>query len=83
MNPRLRKLTNNFHRLDSGNLIIWFSYETPIAFYDRELEFFLARRADHQDLHNTQAHLNYLDDPPSRRVPRLSFETALAKALEA
>lgn len=32
MKIKLVKITNNFNKLIIGDTIIWFSYETPIAF---------------------------------------------------
>lgn len=58
MMPRLRKIGNNFVAVELGDKTVWFSYETPIAFYTPKTGDVIRQN---EWSATTGKHLNYLD----------------------
>lgn len=67
----------NFTRADLGDITIWFSYETPIAFRAPGLRGTVVRENDWST--TTGKHLNYINEDKSARVDTDTF-LGLARA---
>lgn len=72
----------NFYRVDLGRLIVWFSYETPIAFQVGGKRFI----SENVWTKTTGKHLNKLDDgtvsAKSLRLSHDTFADSLRKILD-
>lgn len=77
MSIRVRPIRPNFTEVQLTDLIIWFSYETPIAFRDRNG--YVVRENDWGP--TTGKHLNYIEPDKSKRIPGEQFEERLSLAL--
>lgn len=66
----------NTNRVDVGNLAIWFSYETIVAFQD-DGELVVCKNNWQQ---TTGKHLNLIDSDKSKRLDRKEFEEKLKEA---
>lgn len=75
MSVELINLGSNFHMVDLGNVSVWFSYETPIAFkVDGQ------QRVVRENVWGTATgnHLNWVDGgDKARRVSSEDFNAAL------
>lgn len=86
---RLIKQANNLHRLEvpflntgksTGITSIWFSYETPIAFYINDN---IGWRITKNIWSSTTGkHLNMIDDDKSIRIDNHEFNKLLTEALQ-
>ena len=75
--PVIETIKPNFTLLTLGNIAIWYSYKTPIAFQEGEQP--LCSRVN--DWSNTTGkHLNYIDADKSIRVSGEDFDRNLAYA---
>jgi hypothetical protein len=79
MDVSLEPLSQNFTRVWVGDVSIWFSYKTPVAFSH------LGRRVVRQNDWSTTTgkHLNEIDGGThGNRVTGLEFEKLLAEAMK-
>ena len=67
----------NTLRFDIGNVSIWYSYQTPVAF-SKDGEFHI--RENDWNV-TTGKHLNWIDRDHSKRIPGNKFEKLLAEAV--
>ena len=78
MMPRLRKIDNNFVAVEFGDKTVWFSYETPIAFYTPKTGDVIRQN---EWSTTTGKHLNSIDggtkEAKARRVSSDEFNRAL------
>ena len=83
MDVKLNKLGANFTCVDLGDLSVWFSYETPIAF-----EVYGQPRVVRENIwgFTTGKHLNAIDggdkEAKARRVSSDEFNRALVEGLD-
>jgi len=77
MSIRLRQIRPNFTEVQLTDLVIWFSYETPIAFRDRN-GYVVSENIWGP---TTGKHLNHIEPDKSKRVSRRDFEKRLSLAL--
>ena len=83
MDVKLNKLGANFTCVDLGDLSVWFSYETPIAF-----EVYGQPRVVRENIWGptTGKHLNAIDggdkEAKARRVSSDEFNRALVEGLD-
>ena len=76
---RLVKERNTLHRLYLGDLEIWYSYETPIAFRGRDMVL-VARENDWSN--TTGKHMNQIPgNEKKNRIPGEEFEKLLDERL--
>ena len=68
----------NFYVLTAGNLTVWFSYKTPIAFRDGWAD--VTIRENDWSV-TTGKHLNYVDEDKRRRIDGDEFEQRLEAVL--
>jgi len=75
---RLEKIKNNFHSVENGSKesIVYFSYETPIAFAIGSK--MVIRVNDWKQ--TTGKHLNWINDDKSLRISGEEFEKQLLEA---
>ena len=68
--PRLQEISKNMHRVDVGNNVMYFSYETLIAFFfEHELLV-----SENIYSNTTGKHINQLEPDKKLRLPRKEFE---------
>lgn len=79
MGVGLRTIRPNLTRLTLGGLTIWFSYETPISFEDRDFGEVATRVNDWGTA--TGRHLNLIEEDHSVRVSGELFQRLLNEAL--
>ena len=65
-------------RVDIGNLRLWFSYDTVIAFSNGAG----LRMSENRWGNTTGKHLNWIDRDKKNRLPREQFEAELSAVLE-
>lgn len=69
----------NFTQMNVGDLTVWYSYSTPIAFLTGDmLDPILS---ENLWSNTTGKHLNYVSTDKTLRQPRVAFEAALNVAL--
>ena len=64
--------------LDFGEITLYFSYQTIIAFAHRKIGF---KVCENVWTSTTGKHLNWLESDKKRRIPRTEFKRLLSKAL--
>lgn len=70
--PTLNKLANNFHNIECDGVLVWFFYETMIAFAVGSRIF-----CRHNEWGNTTGkHLNTIQPDHSKRMSAVDFEAA-------
>lgn len=77
LNVGLVELGPHFHKVRIGNTLLWFSYETCVAFHGEDGMVI----SENVWSKTTGKHLNYLSTDQSVRVPHTEFEARLKKAL--
>lgn len=86
---RLIKESNNLHQVVLPDLVIWFSYETPIAYMQNIRDGRGKLHPDTFNLHITKniwssttgKHLNMIDPDKSKRIDNHEFNELLQKAV--
>lgn len=79
MSIKLVQLAANLTKVDTGDISIYFSYETPVAFEDnRTYELAISENVWSN---TTGKHLNSLNPNKDLRIPREEFEARLDAAL--
>lgn len=73
MSLALHLIAPNFTRVDVGDLTVWFSYESPIAYRDRHG---LVIRENSWGP-TTGKHLNAVHPDKGRRIPSAEFESKI------
>lgn len=69
----------NFARVNLGEVTLWFSYQTCIAF---QVPNHLPRVRENDWGPTTGKHLNMIDNSPATRTPGPEFEEQLAEVLD-
>jgi len=80
--PRIDRIAPNFTRVIVGEVTVWFSYETPVAYQDSAD---LPRVVDNDWSTTTGKHLNQIDGGTDQaklhRVVPAAFERELSERL--
>ena len=74
---RLNKINNNFHSVQIGSILLYFSYETIIAIKDHNG----LTVSENIWSRTTEQHLNLLEPDKSKRMENREFELYLDKIL--